>query len=347
MIPHSRPTVSAAAVEAVVATLRCGTLSSGAGAAALEARWQTRYGVAAAAVSSGTAALYTALLALGVHRGDEVLIPSFICNSLAAAVRMLGAVPVPVDARPGGVNPDAAAARQCCTARTRALILPHAFGFAVDPVAFRRLGVPIVEDCAHAAGGVTTDGRPLGTLGDAAVFSFFATKLMPAGEGGCVASANAALVDQVRRLRDADRPDAPPEAFNFKLSDLHAALAAAQLDELSAQLARREAIACRYDQAFGARSFRRRIASVEHQAVVFRYLLDLDGNVEAFLAAAEAAGIACRRPVQTPLHRQLGGACPCADDLQRRLVSVPCYPALTDMEVETVCAELSTILARP
>ncbi|HLE42853.1 MAG TPA: aminotransferase class I/II-fold pyridoxal phosphate-dependent enzyme, partial [Methylomirabilota bacterium] len=203
---------------------------------AMAARLEARGGVA---VSSGTAALHLALLALGVGPGDEVLVPSYACAALLHAVRAAGAVPRPVDVDPATFNLDPDAAKRASSARTRALIAVHAFGLPADLEPLRALGVPVVEDAAQALG-ARCGRRPVGGLGEVGVLSFYATKLMTTGEGGMLVSGDARLLAAARDLREYDeKPDDRPR-FNYKLTDLAAALGLAQLARLDGFLARRQ-----------------------------------------------------------------------------------------------------------
>lgn len=324
--------------------VRSGQLAQGPEVAAFERELAARLGVeAAAAVSSGSAALELALRALEVGPGAEVLIPTFACAALYHAVTRVGAAPVLVDADPATCSLDPADARRRRTRRTRAVIVPHAFGLAVDLAPFEALGVPVVEDCAQALG-ARVGARPAGSLGRLAVCSFYATKLVTTGEGGAVAGP-APLVARVVDARAYDeRADLAPR-FNWKLTDLQAALGRRQLARLDAFVARRRAIAARY---------RARLAALPcalppdagPRHVYHRFVVGVDRPVDAVLARLAAAGVTARRPVFRPLHRALGlEGYPEADRLWARLVSLPCYPSLADADVDRVADALAEALA--
>lgn len=337
MIPHSRPWVSDDDAERVARVVRSGQLSQGPEAAALERELARRLGVpAAAVVASGTAALELALRALGVGAGDEVLVPTYACDALYHAVGRAGATPVLVDADPASESMCAADARARATSRTRAVIVAHAWGRAVDLAPFRALGVPVVEDCAQALG-AEAGGRPVGAGGALAVCSFYATKLVAAGEGGAVAG-SAELVGRVRDLRQYDeRDDLAPRA-NAKLSDLHAALARGQLARLDLFVARRRAIAARYRARLAGVCAVPRDAGAGHVYHRFVTALDDPAGVQERLAAR---GVVARRPVHRPVHRALGlHGFPVAEALWARSLSIPCYPALSDDEVEQVAGAM-------
>ncbi len=240
-IPHSRPWLRSEDAAAAASVVESGQIGQGPRVAELEAATAVAGGVVpaggdagghAVAVSSGTAALYVALRALGVGSDDEVLIPAFACASLNQAVRYTGAKPRYIDCDPASLNPDLEDARRKLSARTAACIVPHMFGLPADIKGFMALGVPVIEDCAHALG-VSCGSRRVGSLGTLAVCSFYATKLVAGGEGGMVLSSDRRLMNQARALRDCEQPDAREDAFNFKMSDLHAAVAHVQLEGAS------------------------------------------------------------------------------------------------------------------
>ena len=194
----------------------------------------------------------------------------------------------------------------------------HAFGLAADVDAFLALGVPVVEDCAQALG-AEAGGRPVGARGAAAVGSFYATKLLTTGEGGAVAGP-AGRVARARDARDYDEREDLRPRFNYKMTDLQAALGRAQLRRLDAFLARRRAIAARYRAA-------------------------LDRPLAPVLDRLERRGVAARRPVFRPIHRALGlDGYPEAERLWARCLSLPCYPRLSDAEVDAVAAALAEAL---
>jgi len=343
LIPHSRPTITDADAEAVARVVRSGALAEGPEVAAFERAVAARLGVAAAAaVNSGSAALELALRAVGVGAGDDVLIPSYVCDALYHAVTRCATTPVLVDADPTTLSLSPIDAKRRLTPRTRAVVVPHAFGLAADLEPFLALGVPLIEDCAQAFGAIT-DGRPVGSRGDAAACSFYATKLLTTGEGGLVGGARS-LVERVRDARDYDQHDDLAPRFNAKLTDFQAALGSSQLARFDAFLARRRAIAARYRARLGALGCRVP-ADVGARHVYHRFVIEIDRPVDRVIAALERAGVAARRPVFRPIHRALGAdGYPEAERLWTRALSLPCYPSLTDDEVDTVSAALARAL---
>ena len=345
MIAHSKPSITDDDAERVARVVRSGQLVQGPEVAALERELAERLGVQdAAAVASGTAAVELALTALDVGAGHDVLIPSYVCDALYHAVRRVGATPVLVDADPVTQSMSAKDALARRTRRARAIIVPHAFGLAADLEPFHALDLPVIEDCAQALGAVLDDGRPAGGRGALAVCSFYATKMIAAGEGGAVAGP-AALLARVREAREYDeRPTLAPRT-NAKLTDMAAALARGQLARLDVFVARRRALAARYRAGLAAVPVRLPL-DAGRRHVYHRFVLGVDGDPAALIAALGARGVVARRPVFRPAHRALALAgFPEADRLWAESLSIPCYPALTDDEADRVVCAVATVLA--
>lgn len=342
MIPHSRPTLGSEDATRVARVVAGGQVAQGPEGAAFERALARRFGTeAAAAVSSGTAALALALRALDVRHGDEVVIPTFVCDALWHAVTEVGATPVLADADPVTLSIAPEDAKRRLTSRTRCLIVPHAFGRPVDMTAFTPFGLPIVEDCAQtiSPSHATT---PVGSLGTIAIGSFYATKLLTTGEGGAVVGPEA-LVARARRARDYDEQADLVPRFNFKLTDMQAALGVAQLERLDDFLMRRRAIAARYRVALQGVPCRLPDDVPDH--VYHRFVVAVARSVDDVIGALHARGVVARHPVFRPLHRALGvGGYPEADRLWAESLSLPCYPTLTDDDVDAVAAALRETL---
>jgi dTDP-4-amino-4,6-dideoxygalactose transaminase len=325
--------------------LGSGHVAQGPRVEAFEQAIAARLGVAGAvAVSSGTAALHLALLALGVGAGDDVLIPSFTCAALLHAVRAAGATPRPVDVDPATFNLDPDAARRAHTSRTRAVVAVHAFGLPADVAALGTLGLPVVEDAAQALG-ATYRGRPVGALGQVGVLSFYATKLMTTGEGGMLVSDDRQLLAAARDLREYDEKTEDRARFNYKTTDLAAALGLAQLGRLPGFLAARQALAARYRTALGHAPLAHPAVPDDRAHAYHRYVVKGRVPAERWLPALEAAGVQARRPVFRPLHRYLGlPGFPGAEEAWARAVSLPIYPTLTPGELARVVAAVEAAL---
>jgi dTDP-4-amino-4,6-dideoxygalactose transaminase len=295
-----------------------------------------RYGIA---VASGSAALYLALRALDIGRDCRVVVPSYVCTALLNAVTLCGARPVLCDVDPATGLMRVDDVRKVLTPQVRAVIVPHLFGRPAPAAEIRALGIPVIEDCAQCFG-TTVAGVRVGSLGDIAVFSFYATKLISAGEGGMVATSDRTLADRLRSLRDYDNVNTWEPSLNFKLSDLHAAVARVQLRKLDAMIARRRRIAQRYLEGFsGSRLLDLTPSSSSQEHVFFRFVALVGRRAGEFAAAVRECGVHCARPVFKPLHHYIEvGSLPGTDAIYDSAVSIPLYPALSDHDVEKVVA---------
>lgn len=336
-IPHSRPSIDEADLQGVAEVLRSGFIAQGAKVDAFEQAMARMLGVrGGVATSSGTAALHLALLALHVGEGDEVLLPTYACSALLHAVRAVKAVPRLVDCDPVSFNMDPEAARRARSARARAMIVIHSFGLPAELDALKGLGLPLIEDGAQALG-ASYRGKPVGSMGEAAVFSFYATKLVTTGEGGMVLSNDARILAMARDLRTYDEKEDDAPRFNYKLTDLQAALGLAQLQRLPRFLSRREAIASQYLERLRDLPLRFPSAPPDRQRVYYRYVVGGPRPAGHYLTTLQALGVEARRPVFRPLHRYLGiDGFPGADEAWEKAVSLPLYPSLSHAEVERI-----------
>ena len=353
MIPHSRPAIDEADIRAASEVLRSGQIAQGPWVERFEqgmASFMGRQG--GVAVSSGTAALELALRALGVGAGDEVIMPSYVCQAPWLAVQRAGAVARLVDIDVDTFNIDPVAARDAITEKTRAIIVPHLFGLPADLTALEVLNIPIIEDCAQTLG-ATEQGRVVGQVGVLTVCSFYATKLLCTGEGGMVLSNDHVLLDRVKSFREYDGADVLlPASANHKMTDLQAALGLSQLDRLPDFLSRRSEIAMRYNQAFAGYGVQLPPVPSGRSHRYYRYVVRLslssgsNGELNRWLGCAAERGIHCRKPVFRPLHDYLGlGGFPYSTEADRTACSIPLYPAMTEEMVEQVVTELSQVFA--
>jgi dTDP-4-amino-4,6-dideoxygalactose transaminase len=248
------PAVGEEEIAAVAETLRSGWLTTGPRAAELERR-MSEYLEAehVLALSSGTAALHLALVALGVGPGDEVITTPITWPATANVVVHAGATPVFADVRESDLNIDPDRVAELVGERTKAIIPVHLAGQPCDMEPLWALGVPVVEDAAHAAESAYR-GRKLGGLSDASCFSLYATKNIAAGEGGLLATNRADVADAVRSLRltrrgDGSLYDLAVPGYKANLSDVLAAIALVQLDKVERHRVIRERQFALYDEA--------------------------------------------------------------------------------------------------
>ena len=228
------PAIGAEEIVAVVETLRSGWLTSGPRAGELEERFADYVGARhAVALSSGTAAMHLALVGLGVGPGDEVIVPPITWPATANVVVHTGATPVFVDVLDFDLNIDPDAVQAAVTPRTKAVMPVHLAGAPAELDPILELGVPVVEDAAHAIESVYR-GRKVGSISDATAFSLYATKSVAAGEGGLLTTDDDGLADKLHKLRLMRRGhgsvyDIEVAGYKANLSDVLASLALVQL----------------------------------------------------------------------------------------------------------------------
>jgi dTDP-4-amino-4,6-dideoxygalactose transaminase len=256
MLGFQPPALGEEEIEAVAETLRSGWLTTGPRAAELERRFQEYLGVEhALAVSSCTAALHLSLVALGVGPDDEVITSPITWPATANVIVHTGARPVFADVRDSDLNVDPAHVAELVTPRTKAIVPVHLAGQPCDLDPIHALGLPVVEDAAHAAESAYR-GRKLGGLSDATCFSLYATKNVAGGEGGIVATDRADVAEAIRNLRvtrrgDGRRYDVVAPGFKANLSDVLATIALCQLDKLERHGEVRRRQFALYDDAVG------------------------------------------------------------------------------------------------
>ncbi|MEQ1759071.1 MAG: DegT/DnrJ/EryC1/StrS family aminotransferase [Vicinamibacterales bacterium] len=275
-IPFAPPSIGDAEVDAVVATLRSGWLTTGPQVAAFEKAFADYTGARhAVAVNSGTAALHLSLLAAGVGAGDEVITTPLTFCATANAIIHTGATPVFADVDASTFNLDPSRVEDAITPRTRALLPVHFGGRPAAMSAFESLARPrhltLIEDAAHCVEGVS-EGRKVGAIGDFTCFSFYATKNLTTGEGGMVTTDDAQTAAFIRTAslhglsRAAWNRYAPGgkgdydvllAGFKYNMMDIQAALGLQQLARIGAMHARRAQIWAAYDRAFAQLPLRR------------------------------------------------------------------------------------------
>jgi dTDP-4-amino-4,6-dideoxygalactose transaminase len=247
------PAIGEEEIEAVADALRSGWLTTGPRAALLEERMaeylESKHVLA---VASGTAALHLALVALGVGPADEVITTPITWPATANVIVHTGATPVFVDVRESDLNIDPALVSAAVTERTKAIMPVHLAGQPCDLDPIWALGIPVIEDAAHAAESAYR-GRKLGSLSEATCFSLYATKNIAAGEGGLISTNDDAVAEAVRNLRlmrrgDGSLYDITVPGYKANLSDVLAAIALVQLDKLPAHTAVRERQFALYDE---------------------------------------------------------------------------------------------------
>jgi dTDP-4-amino-4,6-dideoxygalactose transaminase len=352
----------ATAVQDVIAS---GWLAQGPRVAEFERRFaEVQQAHHAVAASSCTTALHLALVVAGVGPGDDVVVPSFSFIATANAATYVGARPVFADVEPvtGNLTPDTVAA--ALTPDTRAVIVVDQGGVPVDLVAIRELcdprGIVVVEDAACAAGS-TYRGRPVGAGAEIAAWSFHPRKILTTGEGGMVTTSRADWAERARRLREhamsvsaADRHGSvlsPPEeygevGFNFRMTDLQAAVGLVQLGRLPDVVRRRRELAAAYTKAIREIDGLRPVADPPHGTTNFQsfwvevgdgYPVDREGLLRALAAADVSARRGIMASHRQPAFRSRGAVdLPVTERLTDRTLILPLFHQMSDSEQSRV-----------
>lgn len=314
------------------------------------------------ALDNGTDALLLALRALGVGPGDEVITAANSFFATAEAISHAGAKPVLADVDDTTLLLDLDDAAKRVTPKTKCVIPVHLFGQMADMervIAFaKRCNLKVLEDSAQAHG-ATRAGARAGSAGDAAAFSFYPTKNLGAiGEGGAVTTNDAEVADRVRRLRDhgqAGRHEHVDIAYNARLDSVQCACLEISLKRLPRATEQRRAAAKRY--RYKLLDAVRYVTEAANSAPVYHLMIvRVDAaKRDAIRDRLGKAGIATAIHYPTPIHLQpayahLGqrlGSCPVAERSVREMISLPMFPDITEEQVDYVCAELLSALAKP
>lgn len=329
IIKHSLPTIDQSDIKAVEAVLRSRNLAQGKIVEQLEKKLASFIGVkGAVAVSSGSSALHLALLSLGVEKGTEVIIPSYVCLALLNAVKQTGAKPVICDVNEDDFNIAVKEVKRKISKRTKAIIVPHMFGQPAQIDELKKLPVPIIEDCAHSIG-ATFNGKKVGSFGTLTIFSFYATKMLTTGEGGMVSSNSLLLLKKVKEMRDYDKKDKWGLYFNYKMSDIQAALGLNQLKNLAVFIKKRRQIAAFYTKALANLEVRLPTKCSKIDSVFYRYIIVMNKDIYPVIKKLKQQGINCERPIFKPLHQYLNlKGFPVSSRFWRNSISLPIYPSL-------------------
>jgi len=337
IIPHSRPTLHESDIQAVANVMRSGHIAQGVAVSQFEEQLASYIGVkGGVATSSGTAALHLALLALGIGEGDEVAMPSYVCSALLHAVLYTGGSPLLVDIDPHTLNLDVKDLRKRLTRKTKAVIVPHMFGLPATLDEIASLGLPMIEDCAHSIG-ATYKGNQVGSFGEIAIFSFYATKMLATGEGGMIVSRSQELLDRVRDLREYDEKEDNQIRYNYKMTDMQGALGLSQLSQLETFISKRRAIARTYTDRLNALPLILPGEYEESTHIYYRYVIRISQGRAPYHDLMTHRAAAYRRPVYRPLHTYVNlTGFPNSDQAWQEALSIPIYPSLSDEEIDLI-----------
>lgn len=378
-IPLARPEIGPREEELVLEVLRSGQLSLGPMLARFEREFAAWLGVDdAVAVSSGTAALHLGVRALDWGAGDEVLTSPFSFVASSNPLLYEGATPVFCDIDPGSLNIDPSAAAAAITDRTAGILPVHIFGY---PAALRVLselalehGLGILEDSCQALGAIDSEGTKVGASGNLATFAFYANKQMTTGEGGVIvprSSDEAAALRSARnqgRAIDMDWLDHDRLGFNYRMTDVQAAIGVAQVERLDELLAKRAAVAALYGQALAERGaspagsgdpggyvLPAADTGAERRSwFVYPIQLPTGTNRSAVIDELARQGVPAKAYLPCihlmPHYRErfgfVGGEFPVAEAVAERSLALPFFPAMSEQQVTHVAAALVEAVGR-
>lgn len=341
MIEQSRPFLEKADFDYINECIRSFQIAQGRFVKELQNEFCKKFGIRyACASSSGTTALHLALRALNITEGDEVIIPSYTCTSLLDVVNYVNAIPTIVDIDPETFNITCNTIKKKISKRTKAIIVTHTFGFPADIDEILKLGVPVIEDCAHSIGS-TYKGRPIGLKGIVSIFSMYATKMLAAGEGGMVCTNDKRIAETLEDLNNPNMRNVYRVRYNYKMSDLTAGLALNQLRKLDFFVKYRRFIAEQYKKHLSLLPVKFQRILPETNPNYYRFIV-CSHKANELINFTQAEGVLCDRPIYKPLHHYTADTeFPETDYLWKNAVSIPIYPALKDKEVSKIIDTLT------
>ncbi|MCD6441842.1 MAG: DegT/DnrJ/EryC1/StrS family aminotransferase [Candidatus Marinimicrobia bacterium] len=346
IVPHYRPSFDQNELRAVQTVIDSKYIAQGNRVRELEtqiARYiNKKYCIA---VTSGTTALTMALKSLNVADGDEVIIPSYTCTALWHAVKAVNGTPVLSDIEPVFYNMDPEDVKRKITLKTKAIIFPHMFGQPGRIQEVLTFGIPVIEDIAQSIG-ASIDGKPVGSYGQLSIVSFYAGKIIGAGEGGAILTNEESRAANIQDIREYDQKDNLIPRINAKISDLTASVALEQFKKLPEFFNKRRSILNIYKKRLGQFLDLPVINSkLPFESNLFRCIATHpDKNAAEVIGIGKKTGITIRRPVYRPIHKYLNiDKLPETEQAWNRQFSIPLFPDMTKEEINFVFSFLKDI----
>lgn len=361
-ISVAKPIIGDQEREAVDRVLRSGMIAQGPEVQAFESEFSDHFvaGRPTVAVNSGTSGLHLGLLAAGVGPGDEVIVPSFTFAATANSVALAGAKPVFADIEPTYFTLDPESVRAAISPRTKAIMPVHLYGhpFLVDEIEniAREFGLAIYEDAAQAHG-ASWKGRPVGTIGEFAMFSLYPTKNMTSGEGGMVTCATSSVERRLRLLRNQGMETQYSNeliGFNARMTDVHAAIGRVQLTYVDEWTRTRQQNAEMLTEGLGHLDGIQTPTVAEGAVHVYhQYTIRVDGEIRDEVRQALMDEYRVGTGVYYPIpNHKLPSLAPFApqdelpetDRAAREVISLPVHPSLSDGDLEWIITSVSNVL---
>lgn len=308
----------------------------------------------AAGVCNGTVAIHLALLALGIKAGDEVIVPTFTYIASANPIVQVGATPVFVDSKADTWQMSPEDIEKKITPRTRAIMVVHLYGHPCDMDRIMQIAkkhdLLVIEDCAEAIG-TRYKGQHVGTFGDVATFSFFGNKTITCGEGGMVVTNDSTIYDRLVHFKGQGLAKHREYwhdvlGYNYRMTNIQAAIGLAQLEQVETFLAKKQQIAKWYSENLKNTSFdfHRTIGDVFHSYWMCSILVKKAGLRDSLREFLKESGIETRPtfyPIHTmPMYAKQFAKHQVAEDLASRGINLPSYPALEKPDIEYICEQV-------
>lgn len=357
IISHSKPTIGVEEIKAAVDTLSNLELTVGTKVREFESAFSDYIGLNSAATSSGTSALHLALIAIGISKNDEVIIPSYTCIAVAFPVLYQQAKPIMADVG-DDYNISFEDIKRKITDKTKAVIVPHMFGYPADLEEIKELceerDIYLVEDCAQSVGALYHN-KKVGTIGDISIFSFNAAKMMTTIQGGMVCTNNSDWIETFKDLRYHDQLRSFEDTdlrlkYSYRMSDVGAAMGIVQLKKLDYFMKRRREIASLYREKLNDKIIHPQESSKKRH-VYFRYVIKIPYSSPTVIEKMREKNVICAIMHMPPPHRRAvlkafnnDAEFPKAEEIVNYTVSLPIYPSLKDEEAEYVANTFNKVV---
>ena len=358
LIFHNKPTIGHEEIQAITDALFNLELTTGTKVIEFEEAFSKYIGINTISTSSGTSALHLALVALGVSKNDEVILPAYTCVAVGLPVLYQQARPILADIT-DDYNISVEDIKRKITKKTKVIIVPHMFGYPADLKAIKELceenEIYLVEDCAQSIGALYHN-KMVGTIGDISIFSFYATKMMTSIQGGMVCTNNSDWIQTVKDLRYHDQCRSNVDTdlrikYSYMMSDVGASMGIVQLKKIDSFIKRRREIATLYKEMLENEIIQHPVENNGKEHVFSRYVIRTPYHSLTLIKKLSNYNIICERMYVPPLHRRAlftrfnnNLELLKTEDIINSALSLPLYPSLTTKEAEYVATALNEVI---